>query len=232
VPGTIQAENFDEGGSGVAYVDTSTANQGGKYRTTDSVDIETTTDVGGGYDVGYMSPGEWLKYTVNVTTADTYDMEFRIASSGGGGTFHLEIDGVNVTGPVSVPNTGGWQSWTTVKKTGVNLNAGSQVWRFVADSAGATGAFANLNYIRVAAPSAPPSGGGGGPEPFGGTPTTLPSMKLEFENFDDGGPNVAYVDTSSGNSGGNPSDGHGVPIDQDQGAGLHRPRLCRPFPSS
>ena len=81
----------------------------------------------------------------------------------------------------------------------VNLNAGSQVWRFVADSAGGTGAFANLNYIRVAAPS---SAGGGGPEPFGGTPTTLPSMKLEFENFDEGGPDVAYVDTTSGNSGG------------------------------
>jgi phosphatidylserine/phosphatidylglycerophosphate/cardiolipin synthase-like enzyme len=199
VPGTIQAENFDDGGSGVAYVDNSPTNQGGKYRTGDSVDIETTTDVGGGYDVGYMAPGEWMNYTVNVTTAGTYDIEFRMASSGGGGTFHLEIDGVNVTGPVSVPNTGGWQSWTTVKKTGVNLNAGSQVWRFVADSAGGTGAFGNLNYIRVAAPS---GGGGGGPEPFGGTPTALPSMKLEFENFDDGGPDVAYVDTSSGNSGG------------------------------
>jgi phosphatidylserine/phosphatidylglycerophosphate/cardiolipin synthase-like enzyme len=199
VPGTIQAENFDDGGSGVAYVDNSPTNQGGKYRTDTAVDIETTTDVGGGYDVGYMAPGEWMNYTVNVTTAGTYDIEFRVASSGGGGTFHLEIDGVNVSGPVSVPNTGGWQSWTTVKKTGVNLNAGSQVWRFVADSAGGTGAFANLNYIRVAAPS---GGGGGGPEPFGGTPTALPSMKLEFENFDEGGPDVAYVDTTIGNSGG------------------------------
>jgi len=196
VPGTIQAENFDEGGSGVAYADTSVANQGGKYRTSDSVDIESTSDGGGGYDVGWMSPGEWLKYTVNVTTADTYDMEFRLASAGGGGTFHLEIDGVNVTGPLSVPNTGGWQSWTTVKKTGVNLNAGSQVWRFVADSAGGTGAFANLNYIRVAAPA----GSGSGPAPFGGSPTALPGT-LQVENFDEGVAGAAYADSTAGNSG-------------------------------
>ncbi len=194
VPGTIQAENFDEGGAGVAYSDTSVANQGGKYRTSDGVDIETTSDVGGGYDVGWMSVGEWLKYTVNVTAADTYDIEFRLASSGGGGTFHLEIDGVNVTGPVSVPNTGGWQTWTTVRKTGVNLNAGAQVWRFVADSAGGTGAFANLNYIRIAAPAS------GGPAPFGGSPTALPGT-IQVENFDEGTAGVAYADSTAGNSG-------------------------------
>jgi phosphatidylserine/phosphatidylglycerophosphate/cardiolipin synthase-like enzyme len=199
VPGTIEAENFDDGGSGVAYVDTSATNQGGKYRTTTAVDIETTTDVGGGYDVGWIAPGEWMNYTVNVTTAGTYDIEFRVASSGTGGTFHLEINGTNVTGPLSVPNTGGWQTWTTVKKTGVPLNAGSQVWTFVADAVGSSGAFGNLNYMRVAAPS---GGGGSGPAPFGGTPIALPSMKLEFENFDDGGQNVAYFDLSSGNSGG------------------------------
>lgn len=34
VPGTIQAENFDEGGSGVAYYDNSPGNAGGVYRST------------------------------------------------------------------------------------------------------------------------------------------------------------------------------------------------------
>ena len=61
VPGTIQAENFDEGASGVAYFDTTAGNTGGKYRTTD-VDLESTTDVGAGYNVGRTRPGEWLKY--------------------------------------------------------------------------------------------------------------------------------------------------------------------------
>jgi phosphatidylserine/phosphatidylglycerophosphate/cardiolipin synthase-like enzyme len=197
VPGTIQAENFDEGGSGVAYVDTSATNLGGKYRTNTAVDIESTTDAGGGYNVGWVAAGEWMKYTVNVTTGGTYDIEFRMASSGGGRTFHLEINGTNVTGSLTVPNTGGWQTWTTVKKTGVTLNTGTQVWTFVADSGG-SGSFGNLNYIRVAAPSS----GGGGSQPFGGTPTALPDTRFEFENFDEGGANVAYLDMSSGNSGG------------------------------
>ena len=196
LPGTIQAENFDNGGSGVAYSDNSSANQGGQYRST-GVDIESTSDAGGGYDVGWIAAGEWLNYTVDVATAGTYDIEFRVASSGAGGTFHLEINGTDVTGSMAVPSTGGWQTWTTIKKTGVSLAAGTKIWQLVFDTNGASGAVGNLNYIRVAAPS----GGGGGPAPFGGTPTVLPGT-LEFENFDDGGANVAYVDTTNGNSGG------------------------------
>src|SRR5438552_2565558 len=41
IPGTIEAENFDKGGEGVAYHDTDAANLGGQYRTTEGVDIES-----------------------------------------------------------------------------------------------------------------------------------------------------------------------------------------------
>jgi phosphatidylserine/phosphatidylglycerophosphate/cardiolipin synthase-like enzyme len=196
LPGTVQAENFDEGGSGVAYFDTTSGNQGTKYRAT-NVDIESTTDVGGGYDVGWMAPGEWLKYTVNVTAAGTYDIEVRVASSGSGGTFHIESDGNDLTGPLTIPNTGGWQSWVTVRKTGVTLSGGTQVLRFVGDSSGSTGAFGNLNYIRIVAPSSAEAG----PEPFGGTAAALPGV-VQAENFDEGAAGVAYADTTSVNSGG------------------------------
>ena len=105
VPGTIQAEDFDDGGSGVGYLDTTAGNSGGQYRATD-VDIESTSDVGGGYSVGWAFAGEWLAYTVNVATAGTYDLEVRVASAGAGGTFHIEVNGVDRTGPLTVPNTG------------------------------------------------------------------------------------------------------------------------------
>src|SRR5258708_1566924 len=62
VAGIIQAENFDNGGEGVAYHDTDAANLGGAYRAT-GVDIEATGDTGGGYDVGWTHAGEWLDYT-------------------------------------------------------------------------------------------------------------------------------------------------------------------------
>ena len=154
LPGTVQAENFDNGGAGVAYFDTTAGNSGAQYRSTD-VDIEGTSDTGGGYNVGWMAAGEWLKYTVNVTTAGTYTIEARVAASGNGGTFHVEANGVDITGPLTVPNTGGWQTWTTVSKTGVALSAGQQVWTVKIDAAGSTGIVGNLNYLRVGSGSTP-----------------------------------------------------------------------------
>jgi hypothetical protein len=192
LPATIQAENFDDGGSGVAYQDTTSGNAGGQYRSTD-VDIEDALDSGGGHDVGWVAASEWLKYTVNVSAAGAYDIDVRVASAGSGGTFHFEANGTNITGPLAVPNTGGWQKWATVRKSGVTLAAGQQVWRLVMDTNGATNAVGNFNYFRVTARTAG--------TPYGGTPLTLPGT-LQVENFDEGGAGVSYVDTSAGNSGG------------------------------
>jgi len=99
VPSTIQAENFDEGGAGVGYVDLSAGNTGAKYRSTD-VDIESTSDTGGGYDVGWVQPGEWLQYTINVQTSGSYTLDSRVAWPGQGGTFHVEWK----AGPTYVSN--------------------------------------------------------------------------------------------------------------------------------
>jgi hypothetical protein len=56
VPGTVQAENYDTGGQGVGYNVTSTNGTGNSYRS-DGVDLETTSDTGGGYDLGWTRPG-------------------------------------------------------------------------------------------------------------------------------------------------------------------------------
>jgi hypothetical protein len=193
VPGSIQVERYDNGGTGVAYRDSSAGNAGGAFRS-DDVDIAATTDTGGGYLVGWTSAGDWLAYSVNVATAGTYTFEFRVASSGTGGTFHLEAGGVNKTGALTVPNTGGWQTWTTISKTGVSLAAGPQVFRLVMDSVGAGGAVGNFNWFRVTA------GATGGSTPFSGTPIPLPGT-IQAENFDQGGAGVAYLDSSAGNAG-------------------------------
>src|SRR5262249_1883469 len=75
VPGTIEAENFDLGGQNLAYSDTTPGNTGGVYRVTEDVDIQATTDTGGGYNVGWTKAGEWLKYTVNVAATGRYLLE-------------------------------------------------------------------------------------------------------------------------------------------------------------
>jgi M6 family metalloprotease-like protein len=195
LPGTIEAENFDDGGQKVAYHDSSISNSGGAYRKTD-VDLQASRDVAGGYNVGWVSGGEWLNYTVNVAKAGTYTVEFRVASTGPGGTFHLEGDGVDKTGPLAVPDTGGWQTWTTVQHPAVTLAGGRQVLRLVMDASGTTGSVGNFNWIRA---TSVPSGGGS--TPYGGTPVALPGT-IEAENFDNGGAQIAYRDSSVGNSGG------------------------------
>ncbi len=210
IPGTIQAENFDEGGQGVGYSDTTPQNLGGQYRST-GVDIEATSDSGGGYNVGWVGAGEWLKYSVNVASTGSYTLEFRVASEGTGGTFHLEVNGRDVTGPLTVPRTGAWQAWTTMKASAVPLTAGAQSWRLVMDANGATGAIANFNYIRATVAS--------GGTPYGGTPVSLPGT-IQAENFDEGPAGVAYVDATSTNSGGQyRSTGVDIEATADSGGG-------------
>ena len=149
LPGTVQSENYDAGGEGVAYHDTTSGNAGGVYRS-NSVDLQATSDSGGGYQVGWTKAGEWLNYTVNVTAAGTYSLDIRVASSGAGGTFHVEVNGVDKTGTLTAPNTGGWQTFQTITKTGVTLAAGVQIIRIVMDTNSATTAgIANMNWFRI-----------------------------------------------------------------------------------
>jgi hypothetical protein len=148
LPGTVQFENYDGGGADVAYKDTTSGNAGGKYRS-NSVDMAATSDTGGGYVVGWTAAGEWLLYTVNVATAGTYTLDVRLSSNGVGGTFHVEVNGVDKTGTIAVPNTGGWQTWKTVTKTGVALAAGVQVIKVAMDTIGPSGSVANFNWFAV-----------------------------------------------------------------------------------
>ncbi len=144
----IEAENFDVGIPGVAYSDGTSGNAGGVYRNT-NVDLQATSDAGGGYNVGWSTAGEWLTYSINVPTSGTYDLDERLAASGKGGAFHVEVDDVNVTGTVAVPNTGGWQNWTTVTQTGLTLSAGRHVIKISQDKAGTNGYVSNLNWLQV-----------------------------------------------------------------------------------
>ena len=156
----MEVEQFDNGGEGVAYHDTTSGNSGGAFRST-GVDIEAAS--GGGYDVGWTSATEWLQYSVNVASAGSYTAQVRVASAGQGGQFHIEMNGTNVSGTLTVPDTGGWQNWQTVSAT-LQLNAGAQMARLVIDSGGASAA-GNFDRIQfsagTSAPPPAPSGGGG-----------------------------------------------------------------------
>ena len=150
VPGIIQAEDFDGGGEGVAYHDSDTTNQGGKYRNT-GVDLESASDTGGGYDLGFTAAGEWLKYTINAAVDGLYSLQVRVASSGDGGTFHFEIDDVNKTGSITNSDSGGWQTWRTLTNNNIGLTAGPHIVKLVLDTSGPNGSVGNFNYFTLTA---------------------------------------------------------------------------------
>jgi len=129
LPGILEAEDFDIGGEGIAYHDIDTGNNGGYYRDTD-VDIENSST--GGFNVGWINPGEWLEYTVDVTTSGPYQVTV-LAASGTTGSFHVEFEGIDLTGSMMVEATGGWQSWISIISEDVWLDAGQQLVRVVMD---------------------------------------------------------------------------------------------------
>ncbi|MEO0513828.1 MAG: kelch repeat-containing protein [Planctomycetota bacterium] len=148
VPGLIQAEEFDLGEAGVAYNDTTAGNTGGEFRTDVDVDIEATTDTGGGFNLSFLAPSEFVNYTIDVAEAGFYDIDVRVANGGSGGQFSLFFDGVKKTPSVNMPNTGGFQTWQTISINGVFLDAGQQVMGLVIENTPFGGDLGNINWFQ------------------------------------------------------------------------------------
>jgi len=121
VPGTLQGESFCSG-SGVS--------------------TETTTDTGGGLNLSSIETNDWAAYKINVPSTGTYTVQYRVAALNAGGSLRLEkLGGGTVFGTISIPQTSGWQNWTTISHT-VQLTAGEQDIAIV----GAVGGF-NVNWF-------------------------------------------------------------------------------------
>ena len=133
LPGTIPAENFDDGGEGVAYHDTTATNDGGAYR---SEGVDLCACAFGGPALGWSQTGEWTRYTVNVSNTGAYTLQASISTIATGSIIHLELDGVNVTGQMVLPNTGAWGAWTTISKSNVQISAGQHDLKMVIESGG------------------------------------------------------------------------------------------------
>ncbi len=103
---TLQAEDY------ARAVDSSAGNQGGEYRQGD-VDIQSTSDSGGGYNVGWVSAGETLEYDVLVTQAQSYQLELRTASTRDTGLISIDVDGDTRVSNRSINYTGDFQSYQT-----------------------------------------------------------------------------------------------------------------------
>ncbi|MBL9171554.1 MAG: carbohydrate-binding protein [Verrucomicrobiales bacterium] len=150
IPGMIELEDFNEGGEGVAYHDKEPENLEKKlppYRDT-GVDLEWREAASGKFNLGWTRPGEWLVYTVDVKSAGTYRIDMHVACQGPGGQLHLEFNGVDRSGPIKIPDTGGWQNLKPFSVDGIKLVAGRQTMKVVMDVGGESGSIGDIDYLK------------------------------------------------------------------------------------
>lgn len=171
----------------LSYIPIPATVQGEAYTAMSGVNIEATTDAGGGQDVGGVDYGDWMDYNIASPSAGVYTLNFRVASaSANAGLQVLDASG-KVLATVSVPNTGGWQNWTTVTAT-VTLPSGNQKLRILDN----TWAHWNLNWVQFV------SGGSNGATIPGyiqaETYSAQASVATENTNDVGGGLDVGWID--------------------------------------
>lgn len=141
LPGIIQAENYDFGGEGVSFHDSESENRLGEYRN-DGVDIETTSDIDGNYNIGWVADNEWLEYTVKTDLTNDFNVSIRSAAQSETGKVSLSIDGNIGIPEATLAATGDWQSFQTTNIGTISLEKGEHVIRLFINQ----GNF-NLNYL-------------------------------------------------------------------------------------
>ena len=184
VPATIAADAFDDGGAGVAYHDTTIGSDGGGTR---SGHVDLMPLAGGGFAISAIDAGEWLNYTINVPFGGEYQLEADVASAVSGGKFHVDVNGDNLTGVLTIPNTGSATQFTTVAQP-VVLSAGTHTMKIVFDTRAPHTALANLRLTRPRSP-------------YGNASQSIPGT-VPAEQFDNGGQGWSWFDSTAGNAGG------------------------------
>ncbi len=113
------------------------------YTSQHGISTETTSDTGGGLNVGWTDAGDYMDYLVKVTQPGIYPVNYRIASYQQSGKIELQILGetTQVVHEVIFPVTGGWQTWKTVTQN-ATLPAGIFTFRIYVKTAGF-----NLNWF-------------------------------------------------------------------------------------
>ena len=143
IPGKLQCEYYDFGGEGIAFHDEDSINSGSgrlnpsngtylhEFRINEAVDISYTKFTEPPIDstiynlvqpeknqlyVGWTKPGEWTKYTVNVTETGTYNLGLMYTSNKGG-KISLALNDMDATGAIEIPttfaeaDTVAWRQW-------------------------------------------------------------------------------------------------------------------------
>jgi hypothetical protein len=152
---TATASSTGSGSSGGGSVSAYSTIQAASYSAHNGTQNETTSDTGGGQDVGWIANGDWLAYD-NVDFGSTGANQFiaRVASgaaSGISGLVEVALDSPTATpvGSFAIASTGGWQSWETVPAN-ISTVTGSHTV-YLVFSSGQPADFVNVHWFTFGA---------------------------------------------------------------------------------
>lgn len=119
VPGRVEAENFSA---------------------MEGVQLEATSDIGGGSNVGWIDQTDWMEYDLFVVDSGKYRVDLRVAAESRSARIGFIVD-KKAQVILDLPVTGGWQTWKTVS-TEIILKKGLQKLKIFAFIGGY-----NLNWL-------------------------------------------------------------------------------------
>jgi glucosylceramidase len=145
LPG-LSAATFTWAGAqaGAVTIDARTQIQASSYNSLSNLMTEYTSDTNGGYDLGYAADGSYAIFKNVDFGASVSGCMARVADTGTGTSveFHLDSPTGALVATVPVPNTGGWEKWTTVNTTASGASGTHDLYVVFRNGA------ANLNWFR------------------------------------------------------------------------------------
>jgi hypothetical protein len=189
--------------------------QAESFNAQSGVVAETTTDTGGGQDIGYLANGDWARYDgVNFGSGSAGTFSARVASgaaAGVSGSVEVRLDNVNnaPVGSFTISNTGGWQSWRTVAASITPVTGTHTV--FLRFASGQSADFVNVNWFTFSAGGTPPPTTTSSPPPGGRD--AYGTIQAESFNAQSGVLTEATTDTGGGQNIANLANGDWVRYD-------------------
>ena len=122
--------------------------QGSSFSSESGLETENTGDSSGEYDLGYITPGAYVVYKNVDFGTSVSQVTVRSASAGTGGTATFYLDSMTSTpvATVTLPVTGGWQTWANARAP-VSGAAGVHTLYVVFEAGGDEG-IANINWFQ------------------------------------------------------------------------------------
>lgn len=130
IPGTVEAEDFDIGGLGLAYFNSDFASTENTYRDDKGADIEKVNDA---FTLINNNKDEWYEYSISIAEAGSYNMAFHYSAITSG-TVKVSIAGKFAK--IALKKTNGIDQFVDTVRGLAELPAGEQILKLEVLKAG------------------------------------------------------------------------------------------------